>query len=116
MLSGLAERVDSTCCKQRSINYINSGTNGNRIADLRERVNFELKLNRITSSDFIFLVWDSDASDVNEDELSANEVVELRSRFNSNLSEVLTILLGATPFLAVGGPIILVRIYFYSRL
>lgn len=92
-----------------SFNFINSGVNGNRIADLKDRVTIEIANNRITPSDFIFVLWDSDASDVDERELSANELKNLRERFVENLIDVLKILVKTTPYLAVGGPIILVR-------
>lgn len=106
---GLSEKIHSLVISHNeSFNLINSGVNGNRIADLKDRVSIEISNNRITSNDFIFVLWDSDASDVDESELSAKELKILRQRFVDNLIDVLKILIMTTPYVAVGGPIILV--------
>ena len=106
---GLSEKINSLVISHNeSFNLINSGVNGNRIADLKDRVSIEISNNRMTSNDFIFVLWDSDASDVDESELSAKELKDLRGRFVDNLIDVLKILIKTTPYVAVGGPIILV--------
>ena len=104
----MSEKIDSLVNHNESLNYINSGINGNRIADLKERVTIEIANNRITSNDFVLVLWDSDASDVEESELSASELRYVREQFVENLNDVLQFLVKTTPFLAVGGPIILV--------
>ena len=107
--AALIQKIDSLVTFQNgSLKYINSGIGGQRIADLKARVANEIANNRITSSDFIFVLWDSDASDVDERKLSSSEVRYLREQFVENLHYVLDILAKTTPYVAVGGPIILV--------
>mmetsp|Transcript_12874 Transcript_12874/g.17554 ORF Transcript_12874/g.17554 Transcript_12874/m.17554 type:complete len:165 (+) Transcript_12874:168-662(+) len=66
-----------------------------------------LFLNRILPTDFILVVWDSDASDVDESELSEDEVLNLRHNFAINLKDVIYMLQKYTSYIAIGGPVIL---------
>lgn len=67
-----------------------------------------LYLNRILPSDFILMVWDSDASDIDESELSVDEISTVRLNFEVHLKDVIFLLKNYTPYIAIGGPIVLV--------
>lgn len=54
------------------------------------------------------MVWDSDASDVDEELLTEKELTSLRKNFETNLHQVLTSLQESAKYVAVGGPMLLV--------
>lgn len=101
MFPSIASKV-SSFIPHYNLNMINFGEGGNRINELRNRLDPVLS----TPSDAILLLWDSDVSSNDE---SADNNTFLREMYISNVTYVLDRILESDPakLIAISGPIIL---------
>lgn len=90
---------------QFSLDITNVASNGCKISNMRDRV-VEL-IEADPKPDAVLIYWDSDVSDVDETRLSSNEVDDLRSKYRSDLSYILSELASNISFVALAGPGIL---------
>jgi lysophospholipase L1-like esterase len=88
----------------RHLELLDKGKNGNRIADLRNRVEEDVIELRPA---LVVLLWDSDCSDVDENTRSAGEVTRLRAAYERDLTDVLRRLRQAGADVLVTGPALL---------
>ena len=90
---------------QFSLDITNVASNGCKISNMRDKV-VEL-IAADPKPDAVLIYWDSDVSDVDETRLSSNEVDDLRSKYRSDLSYILSELASNISFVALAGPGIL---------
>jgi lysophospholipase L1-like esterase len=88
----------------RTFDVVDAGVNGNRIADIRDRLQSDV-LDRHPSA--VVLYWDSDVSDVDEAAMSAAEVQATRAAYTRALDEVLGRLASSQAHVIVSGPTLL---------
>jgi lysophospholipase L1-like esterase len=88
----------------QTIAVVDAGVNGNRIADIRERLDRDVIGLRPGA---VVLYWDSDASDVDEAAMTPDEVLTLRAMYESNLRAVANRLVGSGAFVVMSGPTLL---------
>jgi lysophospholipase L1-like esterase len=93
---GLEERE-----RGRRFELIEAGHNGDKIADLKKRVNEDVLARRPSA---VVLYWDSDVSDVDEGRLSPAQFAAVRAAYESNLSDVLRALVRARAHVIMTGP------------
>lgn len=85
----------------RRFELVEAGHNGDRIADLRKRLNDDVLARRPNA---VVLYWDSDVSDVDETKLSPDQLAAVRAAYEGNLADVLQALAGAGAHVIVTGP------------
>jgi len=80
----------------------NEGGDGSTIAAIYDRLDRALAHN----PDALILLWDSDASDIDESAMSSEEVVELRANYETTLRAVVneTLSYPTVKYMAIGGP------------
>jgi isoamyl acetate esterase len=88
----------------RSFELVDAGVNGDRIADIRERLERDVLQHRPA---VVVLYWDSDVSDTDETRLAAPEVRALRAAYERNLSDVLRRLVAGGTHVIVSGPTVI---------
>ncbi len=93
---GLEERE-----RGRRFELIEAGHNGDKIADLKKRLNEDVLTLRPSA---VVLYWDSDVSDVDEGRLSPTQLAAVRSAYERNLSDVLRALVVARAHVIMTGP------------
>jgi lysophospholipase L1-like esterase len=86
-----------------AFNYslIDAGVNGDRIADIEERLDRDVLALRPNA---VVLFWDSDVSDVDERRLKPPGVQQLRAAYEQSLRDVVNRLAASGPFVVVSGP------------
>lgn len=90
-----------------TLNFIDAGVNANMILDISQRL--APILNNIRNTrlpSFVFLLWDSDAADIDESLLSQGEVKSLRARYARTLHFVLKQLTRTEAQVVVSGPVL----------
>ena len=101
---GLLDRVRTELVRRhpgRAFELVDRGVNGNRIADIRDRLDQDvLDLHPHA----VVLYWDSDVSDVDESSMAPGEVRTLREAYESDLREVLRRLVASGAHVVVSGP------------
>jgi lysophospholipase L1-like esterase len=100
LLSALQARL-ARRYPQRRFELVDKGRNGNRIADLRSRVEGDVIELRPA---LVVLFWDSDCSDVDERGHTTAEVDRLRSDYERDLTDVVSRLKQAGADVLVSGP------------
>ena len=85
-----------------TLNFINSGDNGQEIKDIYART--AAVLEQYAPVWGVILFWDSDCSNIDESKLTPQQVVQLRANYSANLLATERLILAATPRLAVAGP------------
>ncbi len=93
---GLEERE-----RGRRFELFEAGRNGDKIADLKKRLNDDVLARRPSA---VVLYWDSDVSDVDEGRLAPAQFATVRAAYESNLSDVLRALVGARTHVIMTGP------------
>ena len=93
---GLEERE-----RGRRFELIEAGRNGDKIADLKKRLNEDVLALRPSA---VVLYWDSDVSDVDEGRLAPAQLAAVRAAYESNLADVLRALVGARTHVIMTGP------------
>eukprot|EP01041_Mallomonas_annulata_P011360 gene11360-23779_t len=85
MLNNIADELSK---RHPNLNFKlwDKGISGNRINDIRIRLDRDVFVYRPHA---VVVYWDSDAADVNEFAMTADEVIALRTRYEVNLVEVL---------------------------
>jgi lysophospholipase L1-like esterase len=101
---GLLTRIREILAQRhpnQTIEVVDAGVNGNRIADIRERLGQDvLDLH----PDAVVLYWDSDVSDVDETTLTSNDRWTLRAAYEADLRTVCSRLLASGAYVAMSGP------------
>ena len=90
---------------QFDLDITNIASSGCKISDMRNKLGdvFDTKV----KLDAVILYWDSDVSDVDESKMSVTEVEDLRLKYRTDLSYILTELVRNITYVAVAGPGIL---------
>lgn len=86
------------------LEYTDQGVNGDTIHDIQARLPGVLDLIDATRPTAVFLFWDSDVSDINEDNVPYFGPIYLRYRYSVALRYVVQALLSQNVYLAVSGP------------
>jgi len=86
---------------RRTFELVDAGINGNRIADISERL-FDDVLE--LHPDAVVLYWDSDVSDVDEHNMAPDEVRKVRADYEKDLRSVLGRLAGSGTHVVMSGP------------
>jgi hypothetical protein len=76
-----------------------SGMPGNRIHDIKARLNDVLK----QKPDGVILLWDSDCSDVDEWALKQSKINILRESYRTNVTSVASAILKSGAYVAIAG-------------
>lgn len=85
----------------RAIEVVDAGVNGNRIADIRERLERDVLA---LHPGAVVLYWDSDVSDVDESGMTPDEVRTLRAAYERDLRAVASRLLISGAYVVMSGP------------
>ena len=85
----------------RPFELLDAGVNGDRIADIRERLEDDVLALR---PDVVILYWDSDVSDVDEADKTPDEVRQLRELYERDVVTVLQRLAAAGAHVVMSGP------------
>jgi len=85
----------------RSFEVLDAGVNGDRIADIRQRLEEDVVA---LHPDAVVLYWDSDVSDVDESDMTPDEVRRLRAAYERDVSAVLERLAAAGAYVVMSGP------------
>ena len=94
-----------TYLPQFSLDITNVASNGCKISNMRDRLEHIIEAD--PKPDAVLLYWDSDVSDVDESRMSSDEVNDLRSKYRSDLSYLLSELTSNITYVALAGPGIL---------
>ena len=86
------------------LGYTDQGVNGDTIHDIRARLPDVLDLIDANEPTAVFLFWDSDVSDIDEDNIPYFGPMYLRYRYAVALRFVIRSLLSKNVYLAVAGP------------
>lgn len=85
----------------RRFELVEAGRNGDKIADMKKRLNDDVLARRPSA---VVLYWDSDVSDVDEGKLAPTQREAVRATYESNLADVLHALTAAGAHVIVTGP------------
>ena len=87
-----------------AFDVVDAGVNGNRIADIHDRLQRDVLDLRPAA---VVLYWDSDVSDVDEDDMSPAERRTTRTAYSLALEDVLARLVSSHAHVIVSGPTLL---------
>eukprot|EP01041_Mallomonas_annulata_P008160 gene8160-16776_t len=105
-----------------SFGFTNCGIGGDTISDIRSRlpklitnIRYTTNVNRVVSSVrenklsrvMVILFWDSDISDIDESDMSEEEISVLRYKYNGIVRDVIQQVLNAGAYMAISGPEVL---------
>jgi len=85
----------------RAFDLVDAGSNGDRIAEIRERLDEDVLA---LHPDAVVLYWDSDVSDVDEAGMPPGEVRRVRAAYEDSVREVLQRLVSSGAHVIVSGP------------
>jgi isoamyl acetate esterase len=88
----------------RAFEVLDAGVNGDRIADIRQRLEEDVVALR---PDAVVLYWDSDVSDVDESDMAPDDVHHLRAAYERDVVAVLERLVASGAYVVMSGPTLL---------
>jgi isoamyl acetate esterase len=88
----------------RSFELVDAGVNGDRIAEIRDRLEQDVLQRRPAA---VVLYWDSDVSDTDEARMKPADVGALRAAYERNLDDVLQRLAASGAHVIVSGPTVI---------
>ena len=80
------------------------GSNGAKIQDIYSKLVTDVIH---TKPDAYLLFWDSDVSDINEQEMTEDQITQIRMDYTNTLNKLVETILETNSYLAIGGPEIL---------
>jgi lysophospholipase L1-like esterase len=101
---GMLEHIQEALARSRErpdIEVVDAGINGNRIADIRARLDRDVI---DLHPGAVVLYWDSDVSDVNETGMKPDEVRMLRTAYETDLRAVVSRLTDSGTYVVMSGP------------
>jgi lysophospholipase L1-like esterase len=86
---------------ERTFDIVEAGVNGDRIADIRARLDRDVLDLRPHA---VVLYWDSDVSDVDERSMTRDEVRQIRAAYDDNVRAVIGRLVASGAYVIMSGP------------
>jgi lysophospholipase L1-like esterase len=104
---GLLDRIRKDLVRShpsRTFEIVEAGVNGDRIADIRARLDHDVLDLR---PDAVVLYWDSDVSDVDERTMTPDGVRQVRAAYEADLRAVIDRLVASGAHVVVSGPTVI---------